>query len=82
MSSANRGYLKNSLAALMALSATEPPPLFPLLPLLLLVLPLDPFFEVSPDFLRYFLPSLIILSMRPNHTPFLGPFCYYYLYPI
>ena len=67
--------MKNSLAALLALSATEPPPLFPLLPLLLLlILPLDPFFEVPPDFSRYFLASLTILSMRPNHAPFLTHF--------
>ena len=59
--SVNGGYFKNSLAALLALSAPELPPFF--LPLVLVfdLLPLEPFFEVSPDFSRYFLPSFAIL---------------------
>src|SRR4028118_1485663 len=69
-------YFKNSLAALFALSAPEPPPFF--LPLVLLLdLPLEPFFEVSPDFSRCFLASFAILSiMRPDHVPSSDIACY------
>jgi hypothetical protein len=75
-------YFKNSLAALLALSAPEPPPSF--LPLVLLLdLPLEPFFEVSPDFSRCFLASFAILSiMRPDHVPSSDIACYQCSYPI
>jgi hypothetical protein len=66
----NYYYFKNSFAALLALSAPEPPP-FVLL--LLDDLPLDPFFfEVSPAFSSTnFLASFPIFSaIRANHTPF------------
>jgi hypothetical protein len=80
--SVNGAYFKNSLAALLALSVNEPPPLFLAL-VLLCDLPLNPFFEVSPDFSRYFLPSLRILSiMRPDHVPSSDVVCYLGFYPI
>ena len=75
-------YFKNSLAALLALSAPEPPPSF--LPLVLLLdLPLEPFFEVSADFSRCFLASFAILSiMWPDHVPSSDIACYQCSYPI
>jgi hypothetical protein len=80
--SLNGGYFRSSLAALLALSAPEPPPFYS--PLVLLVdLPLEPLFEVSPDFSRYFLPSLAILSiMRSDHVPSFEVLCYWCSYPI
>jgi hypothetical protein len=82
-SSLNGGYFKNSLAARLALSAPEPPPFFLPLVLLLDLLPLEPFFEVSPDFSRYFLPSFAILSIvRPDHVPSSAMVCYRCFYPI
>jgi hypothetical protein len=79
----NGGYFRNSLAALLALSAKEPPPFFLWLVLLLDLLPLDPLFEVPPYFSRYFLASLAILSiMRPDHVPSSAISCYRCVYPI
>jgi hypothetical protein len=50
---------------------------------LLVDLPLEPFFEDSPDFSRYFLPSFAILSIvRPDHVPFSALVCYWCSYPI
>jgi hypothetical protein len=49
----------------------------------LLDLPLEPFLEVSPDFSRYFLPSLAILSIvGPDHAPSRAVVCYGCFYPI
>jgi hypothetical protein len=46
-------------------------------------LPLEPFLEVSPDFSRYFLPSLAILSIvRLDHVPSSAAVCYRCSYPI
>jgi hypothetical protein len=58
------GYFKISFAALLALSAPEPPPFDLLLDLLL-----DPFLEVPPDFSTNFLASFPISDMRPSHAP-------------
>ena len=63
------GYLKISFAALLALSAPEPPPFFLLLDVLL-DLPLDPFFEPPPAFSTNFLASFSIPAIRPKHAPF------------
>jgi hypothetical protein len=61
-------YFKSSFAALLALSAPEPPPL----DLLLLDPPPDPFFEVPPAFFSAnFLASFPIFSaMRAEHAPY------------
>ena len=70
------GYLKISFAALLALSAPEPPPFFLLLDVLLdllldvlLDLPLDPFFEPPPAFSTNFLASFSIPAIRLKHAP-------------